>query len=68
MILFVILIIFCGRNNKVFASDPNEVLYSTTGGTWVQVNETTWTMDKNNDGVVDVTLVKMVMYGNITLL
>lgn len=58
VLLFVILLIFCGRNNKVFASDPDEVLYTTTGGTWVQVNETTWTMDKNNDGVVDVTLVK----------
>lgn len=35
-----------------------DVVYSTVGGTWEKVNDTTWTMDKNGDGKTDVTLVK----------
>lgn len=35
----------------------NEV-YSTVGGTWVKVNDSTWTMDKDGDGKTDVTLLK----------
>lgn len=34
------------------------VTYSTIGGTWQQVNDTTWSMDKDGDGEADVTLVK----------
>lgn len=32
--------------------------YSTKDGKWVQVDENTWTMDKDGDGKIDVTLVK----------
>ena len=32
--------------------------YSTKDGKWVQVDENTWTMDKDGDGIIDVTLVK----------
>ena len=32
--------------------------YSTKDGKWVQVDENTWTMDKDEDGKIDVTLVK----------
>ena len=32
--------------------------YSTKDGQWVQVDENTWTMDKDGDGIIDVTLVK----------
>lgn len=35
-----------------------DVTYSTVGGTWKKVNDTTWTMDKDGDGKTDVTLVK----------
>ncbi|MGN0513044.1 MAG: Cna B-type domain-containing protein [Lachnospiraceae bacterium] len=35
-----------------------EILYTTLGGTWVQVDENTWTMDKDGDGVTDITLKK----------
>lgn len=39
-------------------SSAGEATYSTKGGEWVQVDENTWTMDKNRDGKPDVTLVK----------
>lgn len=39
-------------------SSAGEATYSTKGGKWVQVDENTWTMDKNRDGKPDVTLVK----------
>lgn len=42
---------------SVQAADNNAV-YSTVGGTWEKVNETTWTMDKDGDGKTDVTLIK----------
>ena len=40
------------------STSAEDATYSTTGGTWVQVDENTWTMDTNSDGEVDVTLVK----------
>ena len=40
------------------STSAKDATYSTTGGTWVQVDENTWTMDKENDGKTDVTLVK----------
>lgn len=40
------------------STSAEDATYSTKGGTWVQVDENTWTMDKNDDGEVDVTLVK----------
>lgn len=36
----------------------DDAVYSTVGGTWVKVNEKTWTMDKDGDGKTDVTLIK----------
>lgn len=32
--------------------------YSTEGGTWTKINDTTFTMDKDGDGTTDVALVK----------
>ena len=40
------------------STSEEDAIYSTKGGTWVQVDENTWTMDTDNDGEVDVTLVK----------
>lgn len=40
------------------SSSADDAVYSTKGGTWVQVDENTWTMDTNGDGEIDVTLVK----------
>lgn len=40
------------------STSAEDATYSTTGGTWVKVDENTWTMDKNDDREVDVTLVK----------
>lgn len=40
------------------STSAEDVTYSTTGGKWVQVDENTWTMDKDDDGKTDVTLVK----------
>ena len=40
------------------STSAEDATYSTKGGTWVQVDENTWTMDKDNDGKTDVTLVK----------
>ena len=36
----------------------DDAVYSTVGGTWVKVNDATWTMDKDGDGKTDVTLLK----------
>lgn len=36
----------------------DDTVYSTVGGTWVKVNDSTWTMDKDGDGKTDVTLLK----------
>lgn len=54
-LLFSILCFFCLFSKKVYADN---VVYSTEGGTWVQVNDNTWTMDKDGDGITDVTLIK----------
>lgn len=56
LLSFIVLlsIILCPKR-VVYADD---VIYSTTGGTWKQVNEKTWTMDKDGDGTSDITLVK----------
>ena len=40
------------------STSAEDATYSTTGGTWVKVDENTWTMDKDGDGKIDVTLVK----------
>ena len=40
------------------STSAEDATYSTTGGTWVQVDENTWTKDTNGDGKIDVTLVK----------
>lgn len=40
------------------STSAEDATYSTTGGTWVKVDENTWTMDKDKDGKIDVTLVK----------
>ncbi|MDO5811454.1 MAG: DUF5979 domain-containing protein [Bacillota bacterium] len=39
-------------------NDSNEATYTTEGGTWVQVDDNTWTMDKDGDGITDITLIK----------
>lgn len=36
----------------------DDAVYSTVGGAWVKVNDSTWTMDKDGDGKTDVTLLK----------
>lgn len=36
----------------------DDAVYSTVGGTWVKVNDSTWTMDKDGDRKTDVTLLK----------
>lgn len=36
----------------------DDTVYSTVGGIWVKVNDSTWTMDKDGDGKTDVTLLK----------
>lgn len=40
------------------STSEEDATYSTKGGTWVQVDENTWTMNKDSDGKIDVTLVK----------
>ena len=40
------------------STSADEATYSTKDGKWVQVDENTWTMDKDRDGKTDVTLVK----------
>lgn len=40
------------------STSAEDATYSTIGGTWVQVDENTWTKDTDSDGEVDVTLVK----------
>ena len=55
MLLFGI-ILFIMSVSRVYATD--NAVYSTVGGTWEKVNDTTWTMDKDGDGNTDVTLIK----------
>lgn len=55
VILFAMFCMLCLVTKNVYADD---VIYSTEGGTWVKVNDTTFTMDKDGDGTTDVALVK----------
>lgn len=55
LILFSLIYVFVTGASIVSADD---VVYSTAGGTWVKVNDKTWTMDKDGDGKTDVTLIK----------
>lgn len=55
MLLFGI-ILFIMSVSRVYAAD--DAVYSTVGGTWEKVNDTTWTMDKDGDGNTDITLIK----------
>lgn len=55
LILFSLICLFITGISVVSADDA---VYSTVGGTWVKVNEKTWTMDKDGDGKTDVTLIK----------
>ena len=50
------IILFIMSVSRVYAAD--NAVYSTVGGTWEKVSDTTWTMDKDGDGNTDVTLVK----------
>ena len=40
------------------STSAENAMYSTKGGTWAQVDENTWTMDKDDDRKTDITLVK----------
>lgn len=40
------------------STSAEDATYSTTRGTWVKVDENTWTMDTDSNGEIDVTLVK----------
>ena len=55
VILFAIFYMLCLVTKNVYADD---VVYTTKDGTWEKVNDTTFTMDKDGDGVTDVVLVK----------
>lgn len=55
LVLFSLICLFITGISVVSADDA---VYSTVGGTWVKVNEKTWTMDKDGDGKTDVTLIK----------
>lgn len=55
LILFSLICLFITGISVVSADNA---VYSTVGGTWVKVNEKTWTMDKDGDGKTDVTLIK----------
>lgn len=53
--ILVLLLIFMLLPCTVKADDA---VYSTVGGTWVKVNDSIWTMDKDGDGKTDITLSK----------
>lgn len=55
LILFSLICLFMTGVSVVSADDA---VYSTVGGTWIKVNDETWTMDKDGDGKTDVTLIK----------
>lgn len=55
-ILFSCILITAGV--LVYADQTNSVEYTTKGGTWEKVNDSTYTMDKDGDGKADITLVK----------
>lgn len=56
--VFMVCIYFLLAVLNPLSVQAEDVVYSTVGGTWEKVNDTTWTMDKNGDGKTDVTLVK----------
>lgn len=56
--VFMVCIYFLLAVFNPLSVQAEDVVYSTVGGTWEKVNDTTWTMDKNGDGKTDVTLVK----------
>lgn len=43
---------------STYGMTATNVEYSTEGGTWTKINDTTFTMDKDGDGTTDVSLVK----------
>ena len=55
---FVMLMAAMAGMNVTTAKAADDVVYSTVGGTWEQLDETTWVMDKDGDGKTDITLVK----------
>lgn len=55
LILFSLICLFI---TGISVASADDAVYSTVGGTWVKVNEKTWTMDKDGDGKTDVTLIK----------
>ena len=58
LILILLFSMFCMLLLSAKAAYANDIVYSTEGGTWTKVNETTWTMDKDDDGITDVILEK----------
>ena len=52
-LIFILLFPIC-----VFATTDDTVEYTTEGGEWVQVDENTFTMDKDDDGEADIVLIK----------
>lgn len=61
-IVFAVLFVFLLSGfalHFVIAAGGEELLYTTLSGTWVQVDENTWTMDTDQDGETDITLKKI---------
>lgn len=57
-LIVLALLIVGGVMAAIAANSSNDAFYTTEGGTWVQVDESTWTMDKDGNGKPDITLVK----------
>ena len=55
VVLFAMFCMLCLVTKNVYAEDA---VYSTVGGTWEQINDDTFIMDKDGDGETDVTLIK----------
>lgn len=55
VVLFAMFCMLCLVTKNVYAEDA---VYSTVGGTWEQINDNTFIMDKDGDGETDVTLIK----------
>lgn len=68
IILFTMFCMLCLVTKSVYAEEnagispygmpATNVEYSTEGGTWTKINDTTFIMDKDGDGITDVSLVK----------
>ena len=57
--LIVLALLIVGGVMAAIAANPSQdAVYTTEGGTWVQVDESTWTMDTDGDKVADITLIK----------